>query len=58
MVKAAIEGGFEVLVSGDKTLQYEQNLEAKNIALVCLSANAWRIIKPHVAKVAAGVAAA
>jgi len=51
LLKAAIEAGFEVLVTGDKTLQYEQNLESHRIALVCLSAHAWRIIKHHVARI-------
>jgi hypothetical protein len=58
LLKAAIEGGFDVLVTGDKTLQYEQSIEGQKIALVCLSAVAWRIIKPHVARIAAGVGAA
>jgi hypothetical protein len=58
LLKAAVENGFEVLVTADKTLQYEQSLKGREIALVCLSANAWRVIKPHVARIAAGVDAA
>jgi hypothetical protein len=55
LLKAAIKGGFEVLVAGDRMLQYEQNIEGRKIALVCLSTNAWRIVKPHAARIAAGV---
>jgi predicted nuclease of predicted toxin-antitoxin system len=39
LLKAATEAGFEVLVTGDQTLQYEQNLAGQKIAVVCLSAN-------------------
>jgi hypothetical protein len=49
------EAGFDVLVTGDKTLQYEQNLAIQGIGIVLLSANAWRVIKSHVAGVAAAV---
>lgn len=55
LLRAAAEAGFDVLVTGDKTLQYEQNLAGLNIAIVLLSANAWLVIKPHVAKIAAAV---
>ncbi|HEY3824423.1 MAG TPA: hypothetical protein VGL82_07675 [Bryobacteraceae bacterium] len=58
LLNAAIEAGFEILLTGDKTLQYEQNLEGRKIALVCLSANAWSIIKGHIEKIAAAVDAA
>ncbi len=47
-----------MLVTGDKTLQFEQNLKGRRIALVSLSVNSWRIIQPHVAKIAAAVDAA
>jgi hypothetical protein len=55
LLKAAVEAGFDVLVTGDKTLQYEQNLSGDKIAVVSLSANGWRIIAPYVAKIAVAV---
>ena len=55
LLKAAADTGFDVLVTGDKTLQYEQNLTGRTLALVSLSANGWRTIRPHVAKIAAAV---
>jgi hypothetical protein len=58
LIRTAMDAGFDVLLTGDKTLQHEQNLAGQKIALVCLSANAWRIIKPHAAKIAAAVDAA
>lgn len=58
LLKAATGAGFDVLVTGDKTLEYEQNLAGQKMALVALSANAWRLIEPHVARIAAAVDAA
>lgn len=49
LLRAANEAGFDVLVTADKTIPFEQNLAGQKLALVTLSANAWRIIRNHVA---------
>ena len=54
-LKAATEAGFEVLVTGDQTLPYEQNWAGQKIAVVCLSANAWHILKLHIGRIAAAI---
>src|SRR5579872_2395731 len=48
---AAEQAGFDVLVTGDKTLEYEQNLANRRIAMVAWSAVNWPIIEHHVGKV-------
>ena len=58
LLEAAASAGFDVLVTGDRTLQYEQNLSRHNIAMVSLSAVSWPPIEPHLAKIAAAVNAA
>lgn len=58
LLRAANEAGFDVLVTGDKTLPFEQNLAGQKMALVSLSANAWRTIRGHVETIAAAVNAA
>lgn len=58
LLQAANDAGFDVLVTGDKTLRYEQNLSGQNLALVSLSANAWQIIRSRVKKISAAVDAA
>jgi hypothetical protein len=55
LLKAAIEAGFDVLVTADKTLQHEQNLSGFDIAIVLLSANAWRVIEPYTERIAAAI---
>ncbi len=56
LLDAAEGAGFDVLVTGDRTLQYEpQNLSGRRIARVSLSAVSWPVIEPHVAKIVAAV---
>ena len=50
--------GFEVLVTTDKNLAYQQNLAGRKIAIVVLGQGRWSLIKPHAARVAAAVNAA
>jgi hypothetical protein len=50
--------GFEVLVTTDKNLSYQQNLSARSIALVVLGKGRWTLIKPYVAQVVAAINAA
>jgi len=56
LLDVAEAGAFDVLVTGDRTLHYEQNLSVRKIALVSLSAVSWPVIEPHVAKIADAVA--
>ena len=39
LLRAAEENGFQVFVTGDQTLVYEQNLTGRRLAIVALSAN-------------------
>ena len=47
LLEAAEGEGFEVLVNGDQTLSYEQNLAGRRLAIVALSSIEWRIIENH-----------
>jgi hypothetical protein len=51
LLDAAEKEGFEVLVTGDLSLKYQQNMVARRIALVSLSAIGWPVIEPHVGKI-------
>lgn len=55
LLEAAENDGIDVLVTGDKTLSYEQNFTGRKLAIVALSAVEWRIIKEHVARIVAAV---
>jgi hypothetical protein len=47
LLNAAEAAGFQVLVTGDLSLEYQQNLKDRKVAIVSLSANSWRIVKNH-----------
>lgn len=55
LLTAAEEAGFDVLLSGDLSLEYQQNISGRKIAAVSLSAHNWRIVRHHVEKIIAAV---
>ena len=58
LLNVAEAAGFEVLVTTDKNLSYQQNLAAHKIAVVVLGQGRWTLIKPYVAQVVVAVNAA
>ncbi len=58
LLLAAEENGVEVLLTGDGTLSYEQNLTGRRLAIVALSAIQLPIIKRHLQKIVAALDAA
>jgi hypothetical protein len=52
---AAEQGGFDVLLTTDKNMRYQQNLSARKIAIVVLGKGLWPLIKPHVEQVVVAV---
>ena len=58
LLKAAEGEGFEVLVTTDKNMQYQQNFSTRKIAIVVLGKGNWPLIEPHVQKVVVAVNAA
>lgn len=51
LIRVAEDDGFDVLLTGDQTLYYEQNLSGKRLAVISLSSVEWRIVKDHLAKI-------
>ncbi|MBK7002414.1 MAG: hypothetical protein IPH35_21425 [Rhodoferax sp.] len=52
LLRSAEEQGFEVLVTTDTNLRYQQNLAARQIAVVVLATTSWpriRLVVEHVA---------
>jgi hypothetical protein len=58
LLKAAEAKGFEVLLTTDKNIRYQQNLAERNIAIVVLGKGRWTLIEPHFARIVAAVDAA
>ena len=57
LLAAAEDAGFDV-VTADKNIRYQQNLEGRRLALVVLSTPQWPVVKLHVDKIIAAVNAA
>ena len=53
---AAAETIFDVLITTDQNLQYQQNLTGRRLAILVLPTTSWPKIQAHVADVAAAVA--
>jgi hypothetical protein len=58
LLTVAEAAGFEVLITTDKNLTYQQNIAGRKIAIVVLGKGRWSVIKPHVAQIVAAVNAA
>jgi hypothetical protein len=49
---------FELLLTTDKQIRYQQNLKGRKIAIVVLGNSAWRMVRKHLDWVVAAVNAA
>ena len=58
LLTAAEAAGFDVLVTTDKNIRYQQNLTGRMIAIVVLGNAQWPVLRLHVALVVAAVNAA
>jgi len=55
LLDAAERAGFNVIVTGDKNLSYQQNLQGRKLALIVLSTNDWKMIRDNPAPVGQAV---
>ena len=58
LLRAAEAAGFNVIVTSDQNMRYQQNLTGRKLALVVLGSNIWPIVRDHGATIAAKVDAA
>jgi len=58
LLKACEEEGFDVMVTADQNIRYQQNLTGRRLVLVVLGSNIWPIVRDHQAAIAAKVDAA
>ena len=59
LLNAAEEAGFELLLTTDRRIRYQQNLQVRRIALVVLTGTTkWSVVRQHTAGIAAAVASA
>jgi hypothetical protein len=58
LLLAAEAAGFDVLLTTDKNMRYQQNLASRKIAIVVLGRQQWPKLRPYVHLVVAAVNAA
>ena len=47
--------GFEVFITADRNLEYQQNFQGREIAIVLLTAQTWTLIEPHMSQIGAAI---
>jgi hypothetical protein len=55
LLTKAEESGFDVFLTGDQNLSYQQNLLARRIGIVELTKNNWPSVKPRIAEIVQAV---
>lgn len=58
LLRAAEAAGFDVLLTTDNSIAYQQNLKGRKIAIVVISRNRWRLVQRMIRKIVAAVNAA
>ena len=58
LLDAAEAAGFELFVTADKNIRYQQNLNGRKIAIVALGNAQWPVLRQYVERVVAAVDAA
>ncbi len=58
LIAAAEAAGFELLLTTDKNMRYQQNLKGRRIAFIVVGNQQWPVLRRYVDRVAAAVDAA
>jgi hypothetical protein len=52
---AAEEAGFDLFITADQELTYQQNLTGRKMAVLVLSTNNWDFVKAGIAEIMAAI---
>lgn len=55
LLDRAEEAGYEIVITADKNMPYQQNIRSRRFALIVLGANRWPLIKPRIEDVRAAL---
>jgi len=55
LLTAAEEAGFDLFITADQEISYQQNLTGRKMALLVLSTNNWDFVKAAAGKIMASV---
>jgi hypothetical protein len=57
LLRAAEEAAFEIFLTTDKNIRYQQNLADRIIAIVVLGNSRWPVVRRYIDRVVAAIAA-
>jgi argininosuccinate synthase len=57
-LSAAEEAGFDLFITADQELSYQQNLAGRKIAVLVLSTNNWSVVKANMPEITTAINAA
>lgn len=58
LLRAAEQAGFELFLTTDTNIPFQQNLRSRKLAIVVLSQNRWKLIRAMLPQIATAIAAA
>ena len=58
LLAAAEQAGFDLFLTTDKNMRYQQNLAVRRIAIIVLGQQQWPHVRPHIQRVVDAVNAA
>jgi hypothetical protein len=58
LLAAAEKDGFDLFLTADKNIRYQQKLSHRRIALIVLGNSPWPLVRLHIAEIVAAVSAA
>jgi len=58
LIEAAERAGFDVIVTADKNIRYQQNLRTRRISLIVLGNSQWPMVRLAASRIAHAVNAA
>lgn len=58
LITAAETAGFDIMITADHNLEYQQNLAFRHIAIIVLDTNRWPLLEARIDLICAAVASA
>jgi hypothetical protein len=58
LLRVCEQAGFDVLLTTDNSIAYQQNLIGRRIAIIVLSRNRWRLVQRTIPRIVAAINAA
>jgi len=55
LIRCAEKAGYQILLTCDQNIQYQQNMARRKISMVVLGSNIWPTIRPRIAEIVAAL---